>query len=64
MKRLLFTLACAFYFSSLFGQAAIDVDLKQLDSYFAKMTEEWDAPGVSIGIVKDGKLVFAGYILC
>ncbi|MCL6260663.1 serine hydrolase [Aquiflexum sp. TKW24L] len=35
-------------------------DLKKLDAYFAKMVQDWDVPGASIGIVKDGKLVFTG----
>lgn len=38
------------------------VDLKALDGYFDKMTKDWDVPSMSIGIVKDGELVFAkGY---
>jgi len=37
-----------------------NVDLKALDKYYAKMVKDWDVPGVSIGIVKDGKLVFTG----
>jgi CubicO group peptidase (beta-lactamase class C family) len=35
-------------------------DLKKLDAYFAKMVQDWDVPGASIGVVKDGKLVFVG----
>ncbi|NQU87979.1 MAG: serine hydrolase [Mariniphaga sp.] len=37
-------------------------DLKKLDTYFEKCAEKWNIPGMSIGIVKNGKLVFAkGY---
>lgn len=36
------------------------IDFKQLDEYYAKMVKDWDVPGASIGIVKDGKLVFTG----
>lgn len=37
-----------------------DVDFKKLDRYFEKMVRDWDVPGASIGIVKDGKLIFTG----
>lgn len=38
------------------------VDFKKLDAYLAKSQQEWGVPGMSIGVVKDGKLVFAkGY---
>lgn len=41
---------------------AKQVDLKALDNYLEKMTANWDVPSMSIGIVKDGKLVFSkGY---
>ncbi|MCB0375293.1 MAG: beta-lactamase family protein, partial [Sinomicrobium sp.] len=42
------------------GQKRTKVNLKQLDAYYAKMLNDWGVPGVSIGIVKDGKLVFTG----
>ena len=38
------------------------VDSKTLDKYFAKAQKEWNIPGFSIGIIKDGKVVLAkGY---
>jgi CubicO group peptidase (beta-lactamase class C family) len=38
------------------------VDLKKLDAYYAKALKEWNVPGMSIAIVKDGKVIFAkGY---
>lgn len=54
--------ALLFFFSLLcigaFGQA----DLKKLDAYYAKALKDWDVPGMSIAIVKDGKVVFSkGY---
>lgn len=42
------------------GQEAKGPDLKALDNYFQKMVEDWNIPGASIGIVKDGQLVFSG----
>lgn len=34
------------------------VDFKKLDAYLHKSRQEWGVPGMSIGIVKDGKLVY------
>lgn len=42
------------------GQSTTSVDLKAIDTYFANMVTNWDIPGASIGIVKDGELVFTG----
>jgi CubicO group peptidase (beta-lactamase class C family) len=37
-------------------------DLKKLDAYFAKALTDWNVPGMTVGIVKDGKLIFSkGY---
>ena len=44
----------------LWGQNTPDIDLQALDRYYAKMVSDWEIPGVSIGIVKDGKLIFTG----
>lgn len=45
---------------SMLIQAQSNVDLKALDAYFTQMVKEWELPSASIGIVKDGKLVFKG----
>jgi CubicO group peptidase (beta-lactamase class C family) len=38
------------------------VDYKKLDAYYLKALKDWDVPGMSIAIVKDGKVVFSkGY---
>lgn len=38
------------------------VDISQLDAYFAKAQKEWDVPGMSVGIIKDGKVLLSkGY---
>ncbi|MDX1332080.1 MAG: serine hydrolase domain-containing protein, partial [Robiginitalea sp.] len=42
------------------SQATPDVNLRELDEYFRKMVSDWDIPSASIGIVKDGELVFTG----
>ncbi|MEM9687526.1 MAG: serine hydrolase [Bacteroidota bacterium] len=59
MKRsLTITLSFLFVIATLSGQSK-KVNLKQLDRYYTKMTKDWDVPSVTIGIVKDGKLVFS-----
>jgi CubicO group peptidase (beta-lactamase class C family) len=42
--------------------ASAQPDLKKLDAYYEKALKDWGVPGMSIAIVKDGKVVFAkGY---
>ncbi len=61
MKKITTLLFALFLFPlALASQAAPEVDLRALDRYFEKMVEDWDIPSASIGIVKDGKLVFTG----
>ena len=37
-------------------------DLKKLDAYYEQALKDWNLPGMAIGIVKDGELVFSkGY---
>ena len=44
---------------TLFAQ---QVDLEKLDAYFEKTAKDWEIPGMSVGIVKDGQIVFSkGY---
>lgn len=65
-KQLLLIIICSFSITAVFSQQKQStVDYKKVDSYFAKMQQDWDIPSMSIGIVKDGKLVFAksyGYL--
>jgi len=49
-----------FITSGITGQQSDNVNLEQLNKYYAKMVEDWDIPGVSIGIVKDGEMIFKG----
>ena len=38
------------------------VNLKALDKYYGQMVKDWNIPSMSIGIVKDGELIFSkGY---
>ncbi|HPQ34486.1 MAG TPA: serine hydrolase domain-containing protein, partial [Tenuifilaceae bacterium] len=61
MKRIfLVVLSLAAVSLSLFSQSKAKVDLKKLDNYYAQMVKDWGIPSTSIGIVKDGELVFVG----
>jgi CubicO group peptidase (beta-lactamase class C family) len=38
------------------------VDLKKLDRYYEQVVRDWELPGMTVGIVKDGQLIFSkGY---
>ena len=54
MKKILF-LSILFISTSLFAQK---VDYKALDKYISQTQKDWNIPGLSVGIVKDGKIVF------
>lgn len=50
------------FFTLIWIGAAGQADLKKLDAYYAKALKDWGVPGMSIAIVKDGKVVFSkGY---
>lgn len=58
VKLLLFLTLWLFVVAGVVAQA----DLKKLDAYYAKALREWDVPGISVAIVKDGKVIFSkGY---
>ncbi len=60
MKNILFLFIL---FSLLAGNSFCqNIDLQKLDAYFEKTALDWGIPGMSVGIVKDGKIVFSkGY---
>lgn len=61
MKRLILLLILLLSFNfQVKAQNSTTVDFEKLDAYYAKMVQDWDLPSASIGIVKDGKLVFTG----
>ena len=43
-----------------YAQSETKVNLEELDKYYSKMVKDWDIPSASIGIVKNGKLIFTG----
>ncbi|HSH18846.1 MAG TPA: serine hydrolase domain-containing protein, partial [Draconibacterium sp.] len=50
-----------FFLASVYVQSQ-NVDLQKLDAYFEKTAKDWGIPGMSVGIVKDGEIVFCkGY---
>jgi CubicO group peptidase (beta-lactamase class C family) len=54
MKKILW-LSILFLTSTLSAQK---VDYKALDTYILQAQQDWNIPGLSVGIVKDGKIVF------
>lgn len=47
---------------SVSGQTDVSKRLKDFDGYMEKLLKDWNTPGVGVGIVANGKLVFAkGY---
>jgi CubicO group peptidase (beta-lactamase class C family) len=42
------------------AQSETKVNLEEIDEYYAQMVKDWDIPSASIGIVKDGELIFTG----
>ena len=33
--------------------------INNLDRYFQKAVDDWDVPGMTVGIVKDGKIIIS-----
>lgn len=59
MKKLFFLVALMNFNWGLFAQ---DVDLTKIDHYLEKTYKEWQLPSMTVGIVKDGELIFSkGY---
>jgi CubicO group peptidase (beta-lactamase class C family) len=58
MKHILIGFAMILLVTNLSGQSANKI--KQLDRYYEQMVKDWQIPGMVVGIVKDGKLVFTG----
>ena len=61
MKKVFLQIILALFFiTGVQAQSEPKVDLDELDKYYAKMVKDWDLPSASIGIVKNGKLIFTG----
>lgn len=57
MKKLITILSLILAFTS-----AAQVDVKSIDKYIEKARKDWNVPGMSVAIVKDGKVVLSkGY---
>lgn len=63
MKRKLFLLGLAIIISvTLFAQPVLKGDLSDLDKYYKEVAADWNVPGFTVAIVKDGEIVFSkGY---
>lgn len=51
-------LLLSFCYSGLYAQTPISPDLNQFRDYILKVKTEWNIPGISAGVIKDGKVVF------
>ncbi|WP_347173823.1 serine hydrolase [Polaribacter uvawellassae] len=61
MKKIIYIVVIQLLFTTVLqAQTKSKVNLKKLDQYFNKMVKDWDVPSATIGIVKDGKLIFTG----
>ena len=57
MKKIIFIACSSIFFISCFSQNEIPSFIKDsLDSYVTKGLKEWQIPGVSVCVVKDGKI--------
>lgn len=55
-------LSIIIFLSIVISASSQNVDLQKLDAYFEKAASDWGVPGISVGIVKDGEIVFSkGY---
>ena len=62
MKTKLIITGLAFLSLSLTGYTQVREDYQQLDAYIQQAVEDFDAPGLAVGIIKDGEIVLAkGY---
>ena len=60
--RSIFLIAVLTLFTSQAFTQKSKVDLKKLDKYYEQVVKEWGIPGMTVGIVKDGELIFSkGY---
>jgi len=62
--RKIVSITALFYLSSfiLLSQGISENDLDHLDKYYEGIISEWNIPGFTVGIVKDGEIIFSkGY---
>ncbi len=46
--------------TTLTAQQRGSFDARRLDRYYTQMVQDWEIPGMVVGIVKDGQLIFTG----
>jgi CubicO group peptidase (beta-lactamase class C family) len=62
MKRLSFLLTFLFLATGFSLSGQTPEIMQKLDAYYEQVLKDWDLPGMAIGIVKDGELIFSkGY---
>lgn len=58
VKKILFLACLVILSSNVFASDRIQEILPEFEEYVEKVQTEWGAPGIAIGIVKDGKIVY------
>jgi len=62
MNRIFSFVLVLLFSASLFGQKTLDRKLNELEAYYEQALADWNVPGMSVAIVKDGEIVFSkGY---
>lgn len=62
MKRQIILAGFLFLSVSILAQPISKSDLTELDQYYTQVAQDWNIPGFSISIVKDGEIIFSkGY---
>jgi CubicO group peptidase (beta-lactamase class C family) len=61
MKHFFSTLfLCILISTGIHAQDKTTVNLQAIDTYYKKMVKDWNIPSATIGIVKNGELIFTG----
>ncbi|AZQ65073.1 serine hydrolase [Flammeovirga pectinis] len=61
-KTLLIAIIFQFVSSLVIAQKSYTKELKKLDKYYQQIINDWEIPSMTVGIVKDGRLIFSkGY---
>ncbi|OHX64031.1 serine hydrolase [Flammeovirga pacifica] len=62
MKQFFYYTSIFIFFHSFTFAQSYKKEIKQIDTYFSQIINDWEVPSMSVGIVKDGQLIFSkGY---
>jgi len=58
LKKILVAVAVSVSVTASLAAQSLDAKASELDAYVAKAVKDWQAPGLAIAVVKDGRVVF------